>query len=63
MTTNGILQIVVFFLLILAFVKPLGIYIAKVFAGEKTFLHPVLRPIERLCYLLGGVDELSLIHI
>ena len=57
MTTNGILQIVVFFLLILAFVKPLGIYIAKVFAGEKTFLHPVLRPIERLCYLLGGVDE------
>jgi K+-transporting ATPase ATPase A chain len=57
MTTNGILQIVVFFLLILVFVKPLGIYIAKVFAGEKTFLHPVLRPIERLCYLLGGVDE------
>jgi K+-transporting ATPase ATPase A chain len=57
MTTNGILQIVVFFLLILAFVKPLGIYIAKVFAGERTFLHPVLRPVERLCYLLGGVDE------
>jgi K+-transporting ATPase ATPase A chain len=57
MTTNGILQIVVFFLVVLAFVKPLGIYIAKVFAGEKTFLHPVLRPIERLCYALGGVDE------
>jgi K+-transporting ATPase ATPase A chain len=57
MTTNGVLQIAVFFLLILAFVKPLGIYIEKVFAGEKTFLHPVLRPVERLCYWLAGVDE------
>ena len=57
MTTNGVLQIAVFFLVVLAFVKPLGIYMARVFTGERTFLHPVLRPIERLCYRLGGVDE------
>ena len=57
MTFNGVLQITIFFLLILACVKPLGIYIAKVFAGEKTFLSFLLRPIERLCYAGGGIEE------
>src|SRR3974377_739297 len=57
MTTNGLLQIAAFFLLILVVVKPIGIYMTRVFAGERTFLHPLLRPIERLCYRLGGVDE------
>jgi len=57
MTTNGILQIVVFFLVILALAKPLGSYMTKVFAGERTFLYPVLRPLERLCYAAGGVKE------
>jgi K+-transporting ATPase ATPase A chain len=57
MTPNGFLQIAVFFLLILAIAKPLGSYMTKVFAGERTFLHPVLRPLERLCYAVGGVKE------
>ncbi|HML17769.1 MAG TPA: potassium-transporting ATPase subunit KdpA [Bryobacteraceae bacterium] len=59
MTPNGFLQIAVFFLLILAIAKPLGSYMTKVFAGERTFLHPVLRPLERLCYVACGVNETS----
>ena len=57
MTANGWLQIAVFFLLVLAVTKPLGIFMAKVFSRERTFLDPVLRPIERLVYRLTGVDE------
>src|SRR6266404_4443562 len=57
MTANGWLQIAVFFLLVLAITKPLGIFMAKVFNGERTFLDPVLRPVERLVYRLTGVDE------
>jgi potassium-transporting ATPase potassium-binding subunit len=57
MTANGLLQIGVFFLLILVATKPLGAYMTRVFNGEKTFLHPILRPLERLCYALGGVKE------
>ena len=37
--------------------KPLGVYMARVFNRERTFLDPVLRPIERLVYKLTGVDE------
>jgi K+-transporting ATPase ATPase A chain len=57
MTANGILQIAVFFLIILALTKPLGIFMARLFEGERTFLHPVLGWLERLCYRLGGVNE------
>src|ERR1700739_4027089 len=57
MTANGWLQIVVFFALILAITKPLGVFMARVFSGERTFLDPVLRPIERLLYRVTGVDE------
>ncbi len=57
MTGNGILQIALYFLVLLALTKPLGAYMAKVFAGERTFLHPVLRPIETTLYKLCGVDE------
>jgi K+-transporting ATPase ATPase A chain len=57
MTTNGWLQILVFLLIVLALTKPLGIFMARVFNREKTFLDPVLRPIERLIYALTGVDE------
>jgi K+-transporting ATPase ATPase A chain len=59
MTPNGWAQIVVFLFLILVITKPLGIYLARVFQREKTFLDPVLRPIERLIYKLTGVDEAS----
>ena len=57
MTINGWLQIFVFLALILAVTKPLGIFMAKVFAGERTFLDPVLRPVERLLYRVTGVEE------
>ena len=57
MTLNGWLQILFFFALILAVTKPLGVFMAHVFNREKTFLDPVLRPIERLIYKLTGVDE------
>jgi len=55
MTTNGIFQILLFFALVLACVKPLGIYMARVFERERTFLDPILVPVERLIYRLGGV--------
>ncbi len=57
MTPNGILQIVSFFLLILALAKPMGAYMTRVFNGQRTFLHVLLRPLERLCYALTGVRE------
>jgi K+-transporting ATPase ATPase A chain len=57
MTANGWLQIGLFFAVLLAITKPLGVYMARVFAGEKTFLDPVLRPVERLLYRVTGVDE------
>jgi len=57
MTLNGWLQILFFFALILAITKPLGVFMAHVFNREKTFLDPVLRPVERLIYRLTGVEE------
>ena len=57
MTLNGWLQIAVFLLLILAVTKPLGLFMARVFSGEKTFLDPLLRPVEKLVYRSTGVDE------
>ncbi len=57
MTLNGWLQIL-FFLLAVAAVTPLlGGYMARVFARQRTWLDPVLRPCERLVYRLTGVDE------
>ena len=57
MTANGWLQVGVFLALILAVTKPLGVFMARVFSRERTFLDPVLRPLERLIYKLTGVDE------
>jgi potassium-transporting ATPase potassium-binding subunit len=57
MTINGWIQIGVFLALILAITKPLGVFMAKVFSRERTFLDPVVRPIERLLYRVTGVDE------
>ncbi len=57
MTTNGWIQIFVFLAVILAITKPLGVYMAKVFSRERTFLDPVVRPVERLLYRVTGVDE------
>jgi potassium-transporting ATPase potassium-binding subunit len=57
MTANGWLQIVIFLALILAVTKPMGVFMARVFNRERTFMDPVLRPIERLIYRMTGVDE------
>ena len=57
MTTNGWMQIAVYLALILAITKPLGVFMARVFSRERTFLDPVARPIERLLYRVTGVDE------
>jgi potassium-transporting ATPase potassium-binding subunit len=57
MTANGWFQILLFFALVLLVTKPLGIFMTRVFNRERTFLDPVLRPIERLLYRVTGVDE------
>ncbi|HST12493.1 MAG TPA: potassium-transporting ATPase subunit KdpA [Terriglobales bacterium] len=57
MTANGWFQILLFLALIAAITKPLGVYLAKVFSRERTFLDPVARPLERVLYRLTGVDE------
>jgi len=57
MTVNGWLQIIVYLAVILAVTKPMGVFMARVFNRERTFLDPVLRPVERLFYRLTMVDE------
>ncbi len=57
MTAIGWFQIILYFGLILALTKPVGIFMYKVFEGEKTWLTPIISPIERLIYKLGGVKE------
>ncbi|MGC2110200.1 MAG: potassium-transporting ATPase subunit KdpA [Candidatus Korobacteraceae bacterium] len=57
MTFNGWLQIAIFLGLILLVTKPMGVFMARVFNRERTFLDPVMRPVERLLYRLTGVDE------
>src|SRR3954467_6411274 len=57
MTVIGWLQIILFCVIIVALTKPLGWYMRRVFNGERTFLSPVLRPIETGIYWIGGVDE------
>ncbi len=57
MTLNGWLQIALYLFAILLVTKPLGVYMTRVFNRERTFLDPVLRPIERLLYRFTWVDE------
>ncbi len=56
MLALALLKVAVFFLILLAVTKPLGLYMRRVFSGEKTILDPVLDPVERLVCRLGGVD-------
>lgn len=56
MTLNGWLQILLFFGIILVTTKPVGLYMARVFEREHTFLDPLLCPLERLLYRISGVD-------
>src|SRR5580698_9630078 len=57
MTANGWIQIAIFSLIVLLITRPLGGYMTRVFEGERTFLSPLLRPLERLIYGLSGVRE------
>lgn len=62
MNLYSLLQLVLYFVILLALVKPLGTFMAKVYQGERTFLDPVLGPVERFVYRLSGVhvdDEMD----
>ncbi len=55
MTINGILQIAIFCIAVIALTRPLGGYMTRVFNGDRTLLSPILRPVERLLYAASGV--------
>jgi potassium-transporting ATPase potassium-binding subunit len=57
MTLNGWVQIAVYAAIVTLLVKPFGGYMTRIFTGERTFLSPVLGPVERGIYWLCGVDE------
>jgi K+-transporting ATPase ATPase A chain len=57
MTVIGWIQILLFCAIVAALAKPLGWYMTRVFNGERTFLSPILRPVEAGLYWIGGVDE------
>ncbi|MBC7151242.1 MAG: potassium-transporting ATPase subunit KdpA [Rhizobium sp.] len=57
MTIVGWLQISLLFLAVLAAIKPLGLYMARVFSGERTFLSPVLAPVEAGLYRVAGIQR------
>jgi K+-transporting ATPase ATPase A chain len=57
MTLIGWIQILLFCAIVVALAKPLGGYMTRVFNGERTFLSPLLRPVEAGVYWVGGVDE------
>src|SRR6267143_4109160 len=57
MTAIGWIQILLYCAIVVAIVPLLGGYMTRVFNGERTFLSPVLRPVEQALYFAGGVDE------
>jgi potassium-transporting ATPase potassium-binding subunit len=57
MTLNGWLQIGFMLALVVATARPLGLFTANLFEGKRTFLHPVVRPVETRFYRFAGVDE------
>jgi K+-transporting ATPase ATPase A chain len=57
MTIIGWIQILLYCAIVVALTKPLGGYMTRVFNGERTFLSPLLRPVEAGVYWIGGVDE------
>lgn len=59
MTSNGWLQIALIFVVVIATAAPLGAFMARVYAGERTFLHSVFGPVERLIYRVAGIDPAS----
>jgi potassium-transporting ATPase potassium-binding subunit len=62
MTATGSIQILLFCVVIIAITPPLGAYMTRVFGGERTFLSPILRPVEIAIYKIAGVNEQSEQH-
>jgi potassium-transporting ATPase potassium-binding subunit len=56
MSLANVVQYAVFLGIVILLVKPVGRYLFRVFTGQRTFLDPVCRPVERLIYRLGGID-------
>jgi len=50
------LQLIIYMVVLIALTRPLGIFMARVYQGERTFLDPILRPVEKLIYRLSGVN-------
>ncbi|HEY5157991.1 MAG TPA: potassium-transporting ATPase subunit KdpA, partial [Anaerolineales bacterium] len=62
MTSFSWLQLITYMVVLIALAKPIGLYMARVYQGERTFLDPVLQPVEKLIYRLCGVrpdDEMN----
>ncbi|MBK7257527.1 MAG: potassium-transporting ATPase subunit KdpA [Ignavibacteriae bacterium] len=62
MTLSSMIQLLAFLIILLATVKPLGLYMGRVYRGERTLLHTVLGPLERLIYRIAGIrpdDEMD----
>ena len=57
MKMNEVMQVALFFGLLIGLTPLMGRFMARVFQGQRTFLHPLLRPVEKLVYWAGGVDE------
>src|SRR5579859_5040730 len=55
-TLNSVLQVAIFLVIVLLLSKPLGLYMYKIFNGERTWLSPVFAPVERLFYWLSGIN-------
>ncbi len=62
MTPNGIFQILLYTAVIIALAKPMGAFMAKVFGGERTWLHRIFRPVETAIYKICGIDETAEQH-
>ena len=62
MTVIGWVQILLYCAIIVAIMPPLGAYMTRVFSGERTFLSPILRPVEVAIYKIAGVNERSEQH-
>jgi len=56
-TLNSVLQVAIFLLIVLLLTKPVGLYLYKVFNGQRTWLSPVFVPVERFFYRLSGVNQ------
>src|SRR6202140_5453608 len=55
-TVNSVLQVLIFLVVVFLLTKPVGLYLTKVFSGERTWLSPVFAPVERLFYWLSGIN-------